>query len=105
MAAKKSTKPSGPKKPRKPLSDLDKVTVREIKNCATDVHDKIVKLQKPELKFPERSLLPAMRLKLALNHSASHRVRLAVGAAPHSLSLSRLRERVDRAEGIRARSG
>src|SRR6188508_3235329 len=56
MAAKKNTKPAKEKKARKPLSELDKVTIREIKTCASDVHDKIIKLQKPELKFPERSL-------------------------------------------------
>jgi DNA topoisomerase-6 subunit A len=41
---------------RKPQSDLDRVTVREIKHCAEQVHGKILKLEKPELKFPERSL-------------------------------------------------
>jgi DNA topoisomerase-6 subunit A len=41
---------------RKPTSDLDRVTVREIKHCAEQVHGKILKLEKPELKFPERSL-------------------------------------------------
>lgn len=57
MAAKKLvSKGAAAKKPRKPLSDLDKVTVREIKSCAEHVHGKILKLDKPELKFPERSL-------------------------------------------------
>ena len=45
-----------PEKKRKPLSDLDKVTLREIGACADQVHTAIQKLQKPELKFPERSL-------------------------------------------------
>ncbi len=53
MAAKN---PEPPKKERKPLSDLDKVTLREIRSCAEQVHERIQKLQKPELKFPERSL-------------------------------------------------
>src|SRR5262245_19392439 len=56
MAAKKVTTKKTEKKPRKPLTDLDKITIREIKGCAEQVRDKIVKLQKPELKFPERSL-------------------------------------------------
>ena len=52
MAAKKPDT----KKSRKPLTDLDKVTVREIRGCAEHVHGSIGKLEKPELKFPERSL-------------------------------------------------
>ena len=58
MAAKKSkiTRTEKPKKARKPLTDLDKVTIREIIACAEHVHGAIGKLDKPELKFPERSL-------------------------------------------------
>lgn len=57
MAAKKFTpKPQPKKKDRGPLSDLDKVTLREIKNCAIHVHKAIQEQGKPELKFPDRSL-------------------------------------------------
>ncbi|MEO6597283.1 MAG: hypothetical protein ABIP94_21275, partial [Planctomycetota bacterium] len=57
MAAKKFIPKVQPKKKeRGPLSDLDKVTLREIKNCAVHVHSKIEKQDKPELKFPDRSL-------------------------------------------------
>ena len=57
MAAKKFTpKPQPKKKDRGPLSDLDKVTLREIKNCAEHVHTTIEALGKPEMKFPDRSL-------------------------------------------------
>jgi len=57
MAAKKFTpKPQPKKKDRGPLSDLDKVTLREIKNCAVHVHKAIQEQGKPELKFPDRSL-------------------------------------------------
>ena len=56
MAAKKQKPTDKPKKARKPLTDLDKVTIREIIKCAESVHGKITKLDKPELKFPERSL-------------------------------------------------
>ena len=57
MAAKKFTpQPQPKKKDRGPLSDLDKVTLREIKDCATHVHGEIEKQGKPELKFPDRSL-------------------------------------------------
>jgi len=57
MAAKKF-KPQEKKKKdeRGPLSDFDKVTLREIKNCATHVHKAIEVVGKPELKFPDRSL-------------------------------------------------
>jgi len=55
MAAKKDTKTAS-KKRTKPLNDLDKVTVREIRKCAEHVYARIDKLEKPELKFPERSL-------------------------------------------------
>lgn len=56
MAAKKFIpQPPPKKKDRGPLSDLDKITLREIKTCATDVHGEIEKLGKPELKFPDRS--------------------------------------------------
>jgi DNA topoisomerase-6 subunit A len=41
---------------KKPLSDLDQVTIREIVKCAEQVHGRIQKQDKPELKFPERSL-------------------------------------------------
>jgi DNA topoisomerase-6 subunit A len=56
MAAKKNKPADKPKKARKPLTDLDKVTIREIVACANDVHGSIAKLDKPEMKFPERSL-------------------------------------------------
>src|SRR5688572_16879583 len=52
MAAKK--KP--PLARKRPMTDIDKVTLREIRACADHVHGAIVKLEKPELKFPERSL-------------------------------------------------
>ena len=52
MAAKKNDVA----KRKKPLADLDRVTLREIVKCADLVHTKIQKLDKPELKFPERSL-------------------------------------------------
>ena len=59
MAAKKSKKitkkPAAPKV-RKPMTKLDQVTVGEINKCAEHVFSKIQKLDKPELKFPERSL-------------------------------------------------
>ncbi|MGE3174226.1 MAG: DNA topoisomerase VI [Planctomycetota bacterium] len=54
---KKPTAPQATKKTRKkPLTPLDKVTVSEILKCAELVHGRITKLDKPELKFPERSL-------------------------------------------------
>ena len=56
MAAKKPETKKAETKKRKPLTDLDKVTLREIHNCAEQVHGRILKLEKPELKFPERSL-------------------------------------------------
>jgi DNA topoisomerase-6 subunit A len=56
MAAKKFTPKPPPKKKRGPLSQLDKVTLREIESCASTVHGRIAKLEKPELKFPDRSL-------------------------------------------------
>ncbi len=57
MAARKhAPAPGGRDKRRGPLSGIDKVTLREIVDCAELVHGKIVKLEKPELKFPERSL-------------------------------------------------
>jgi hypothetical protein len=56
MAAKKKIQPAAKKRERKPLTNLDKVTIREIVTCAEHVHGKIQKLDKPELKFPERSL-------------------------------------------------
>ncbi len=60
MAAKKSKKitkkPAATEKARKPMSKLDKVTVGEINRCAEHVYQRIEKLGKPELKFPERSL-------------------------------------------------
>jgi DNA topoisomerase-6 subunit A len=59
MAAKKTKKitkkPAKPKQ-RKPMSKLDQVTVGEINRCAEHVYGRIQKLDKPELKFPERSL-------------------------------------------------
>ena len=59
MAAKKSKKISKkPAKPkaRKPMTKLDQVTVGEINKCAEKVFSRIQKREKPELKFPERSL-------------------------------------------------
>ncbi|HEB52522.1 MAG TPA: DNA topoisomerase VI [bacterium] len=59
MAAKKSkkvTKKPAKAKARKPMSKLDQVTVGEINRCAEHVYKRIQKLDKPELKFPERSL-------------------------------------------------
>jgi len=57
MAAKKNSKPEKSKAERKkPMTEIDKVTVREIVTCATNVRTAIDKLEKPELKFPERSL-------------------------------------------------
>jgi len=56
MATKKNKSKDTKPKVRKPLTDLDKVTVREIIKCAESVHGRIDKLDKPELKFPERSL-------------------------------------------------
>lgn len=59
MAAKKAKKISkkpAAKKPRKPMSKLDQVTVGEINKCAEHVFGSIQKRGKPELKFPERSL-------------------------------------------------
>src|SRR5262245_5477214 len=56
MAAKKRSTDQKSRKPRKPLTELDKVTTREIVKCAEHVHGSIVAQQKPELKFPERSL-------------------------------------------------
>lgn len=59
MAAKKSKKitkkPAKPKQ-RKPMTKIDQVTVGEINRCAEHVYGSIQKLDKPELKFPERSL-------------------------------------------------
>jgi DNA topoisomerase-6 subunit A len=59
MAAKKKAPAVTPAKKnerKQPLTAIDKVTVREIRACATAVHDAIVRQEKPELKFPERSL-------------------------------------------------
>lgn len=61
MAAKKSKIPrknQTPAKPkvRKPMTKLDQITVGEINKCAEQVFGKIKKLDKPELRFPERSL-------------------------------------------------
>ncbi len=59
MAAKKSkkiTRKPAPPKVRKPMTKLDQVTVGEINKCAEHVFAKIQKFDKPELKFPERSL-------------------------------------------------
>ena len=59
MAAKKTkkiTKKPAPAKQRKPMTKLDQVTVGEINRCAEHVYGRIQKLDKPELKFPERSL-------------------------------------------------
>ena len=61
MAAKKSkiprktTTPAKPKA-RKPMTKLDRITVGEINKCAETVFGKIQKRDKPDLKFPERSL-------------------------------------------------
>ena len=60
MAAKKkdppTPKPASKKARSKPMSNMDKVTLREIRACAEHVHRAIIKLDKPELQFPERSL-------------------------------------------------
>ena len=58
MAAKKKGKPRAVtnRERTKPMTELDKVTVREIDACAKHVHASIDKREKPELKFPERSL-------------------------------------------------
>ena len=63
MAAKKKTSKISKVTPKKtvterkqPLTKLDKVTLREIGACAEVVHGKILAHQKPELKFPDRSL-------------------------------------------------
>jgi len=59
MAAKKTkkiTKKPAKAKQRKPMSKLDQITVGEINRCAEHVYGRIQKLDKPELKFPERSL-------------------------------------------------
>ncbi len=53
MAAKKNADAG---RAKKPMTEIDKVTVREIVKCAEHVHGSIQKLDKPELKFPERSL-------------------------------------------------
>jgi DNA topoisomerase-6 subunit A len=55
---KKSGRPARETKRERtrPMTKLDEVTVREIRACAEHVHSKILKLEKPELKFPERSL-------------------------------------------------
>jgi DNA topoisomerase-6 subunit A len=55
MAARKKT-PAEPRQRTKPLTPIDKVTIREIVKCAEHVHSCIGKGTKPELKFPERSL-------------------------------------------------
>ena len=57
MAAKKFTPQQQPKKKdRGPLSDSDKITMKEITACATHVLAAIRAQGKPELKFPDRSL-------------------------------------------------
>lgn len=50
------TKPAAKRERTRPMTKLDEVTVREIRACAEMVHGKILRLEKPELKFPERSL-------------------------------------------------
>ena len=67
-AAKKSTKKAGRVAPKKkaattkpharknPLTKLDTVTIDQINGCAKSVYTKIVRLSKPSLKFPVRSL-------------------------------------------------
>ncbi|MCB9888681.1 MAG: DNA topoisomerase IV subunit A [Planctomycetes bacterium] len=71
MAAKKSKaskqKSSGGKAPttrtppkartaKNPLTKVDKVTIQQIDDCAKHVYTKIIKLDKPSLKFPVRAL-------------------------------------------------
>ena len=59
MAAQKKTKKAAKKtaaKKRNALSRLDKITVGEINKSAEHVYGRISKKDKPELKFPERSL-------------------------------------------------
>ncbi len=41
---------------KNPMTKMDKLTVGQIDNCAKHVYTKIIKLSKPELKFPVRSL-------------------------------------------------
>lgn len=53
---KKAIKKAAPKKRKKPMTRLDKVTVDQIDDCAQHVYAKISKRDKPELKYPERSL-------------------------------------------------
>ncbi|MCA8952494.1 MAG: DNA topoisomerase VI, partial [Planctomycetes bacterium] len=55
-AKKKAIKKSEPKVRKKPMTKLDKVTVEQILNCAQHVYGSISKGDKPELKYPERSL-------------------------------------------------
>ncbi len=56
MAAKKKTKKKSGSSNERTLSRLDKITLDGIDNCAEDVYNKIMKLQKPEMRFPVRSL-------------------------------------------------
>ena len=61
MAAKKKTKPTRTSSPadkrrKTPLSKVDTITVSSIDSTATDVHQHILAMQKPELKLPQRSL-------------------------------------------------
>ncbi len=53
-AAKKTTSPG--RSAKNPLTKMDGVTMTQIDNCAKQVYTKIIKLSKPNLKFPVRSL-------------------------------------------------
>ena len=53
---KAPTKAIGGRTKKNPLTKMDNVTITQIDNCAKHVYTKIIKLSKPELKFPVRSL-------------------------------------------------
>jgi DNA topoisomerase-6 subunit A len=61
-AAEKATRTSSPpssvggRTKKNPLTKIDLVTIAQIDNCAKHVYTKIIKLAKPELRFPVRSL-------------------------------------------------
>ena len=87
MAAKKSKIPrksTTPAKPkvRKPMTKLDRITVGEINKCAEQVFGKIQKLDKPELKFPERSLKNAKYDKKVVTLEVTQQTGAGGGGAP-----------------------
>jgi DNA topoisomerase-6 subunit A len=51
---KKTTSPG--RSAKNPLTKMDNMTMTQIDNCAKQVYTKIIKLSKPNLKFPVRSL-------------------------------------------------